>query len=229
MSIRNLLDRFATKRAPEATPGCGCPEGPVRDPDFSAALTALGAKLARADGRTDQVEYDSFVEAFPPEPRAAADVRRLYSLAGGTTLGFESYARRIGKRYGQCPEVLEKVLDGLFHVARADGAVTRDELAYLERVSDLVGLSPLRFRRIRGEHMGVAKDDPYRLLEVPPDATDEIVRAAWKRKMIAHHPDKAVGRGLSDEGIAAEARRASAINAAYETVMHERRAYLGAA
>ncbi len=70
---------------------------------------------------------------------------------------------------------------------------------------------------------------PYRVLDVAPDATDEIVRAAWKRGMIAHHPDKAVGLGLSAEGVAAEARRASAINAAFEAVMLERRAYLGAA
>ncbi|OYX31622.1 MAG: molecular chaperone DjlA [Caulobacterales bacterium 32-69-10] len=226
MSLLSILSRIAPRRAPVPASDCGCVD---KDPDFSAALTALGAKLARADGRTDQIEYDSFVEAFPPEPRAAADVRRLYSLAEGTTLGFESYARRIGKRYGQCPEVLEKILDGLFHVARSDGAVTADELSYLQRVSDLVGLSPLRFRRLRGEHMGVAADDPYRVLDVAPDATDEIVRAAWKRGMIAHHPDKAVGRGLSAEGVAAEARRASAINAAFEAVMLERRAYLGAA
>jgi DnaJ like chaperone protein len=227
MGLRRILSRLAPRRAP--APDCGCPDRPGGDPDFSAALTALGAKLARADGRVDAVEYASFVETFPPEPKAAADVRRLYSLAGGTTLGFEGYARRIGKRYGRCPEILEKVIDGLFRIAGSDGAVTADELAYLERVSDLVGLPPLRFRRLRGEHLGVAADDPYRLLDVAPDAPDEAVRAAWKRALVRHHPDKAVGRGLSDDRVAAEERQASAINAAYEVVMHERRAYLGAA
>ena len=227
MTFRSILSRLGFGPAP--APDCGCPQQPGGDPDFSAALTALGAKLARADGRVDAVEYDSFVETFPPEPRAAADVRRLYSLAGGTTLGFESYARRIGKRYGRCPDILEKVVDGLFRVAGADGAVTADELAYLERVSDLVGLSPLRFRRLRGEHLGVPVDDPYRVLDVAPDATDEAVRAAWKQALLQHHPDKAVGRGLSDERVAAAEKQASAINTAFEAVMHERRAYLGAA
>lgn len=227
MGLRQILSTLAPRRAP--APDCGCPDQVGGDPQFSAALTALGAKLARADGHADQVEYDSFVETFPPEPKAAADVRRLYSLAGGTTLGFESYARRIGKRYGRCPDILERVVDGLFRVAGADGRVTPDELAYLERVSDLVGLSPLRFRRLRGEHLGVPADDPYRVLEVPPDAPDEVVRAAWKRAMVEHHPDKAVGRGLSEERVAAEQKQASAINAAFEAVMHERRAFLGAA
>lgn len=227
MGLRNILSSLASRRAPARD--CGCPDQPGGDPGLSAALTALGAKLARADGRTDPVEFHSFLETFPPDPKAAADVRRLYSLAGGTTLGFESYARRIGKRYGRCPDVLEKVIDGLFRVARSDGVVTADELAYLERVSDLVGLSPLRFRRLRAEHLGVPADDPYRVLDVAPDAPDEVVRKAWKQALLRHHPDKAIGRGLSDERLAAAERRASAINAAFEAVMHERRAYFGAA
>jgi DnaJ-domain-containing protein 1 len=56
-----------------------------------------------------------------------------------------------------------------------------------------------------------------------------MVRAAWKRALIAYHPDKAMGEGLSEDAVAARARKASAVNAAYEAVMHERRAYLGAA
>ena len=44
---------------------------------------------------------------------------------------------RLRKRYGACPQLLEDVLDGLFHIAASDGAVTGDELAYLERVCEL--------------------------------------------------------------------------------------------
>lgn len=225
MDLRRIFSSFVFGRA--ATRDCGCADGV--DADLSAAVTALGAKLARADGRADAAELHSFLEVFPPEPKAAADVRRLYALAGGTTLGFESYARRIGKRYGRCPEILERIVDGLFYVAGSDGAVTADELAYLERVSDLMGLPPLRFRRLRNRHLGVPADDPYQLLDVAPDASDEAVRAAWKRALVEHHPDKAAGRGLSGDRVEASQKRASAINAAFDAVMHERRAYLGAA
>ena len=34
-------------------------------------------------------------------------------------------------------------------------------LEYLARVSDLFGLSPLTFRRLKATHMGMAADDPY--------------------------------------------------------------------
>jgi DnaJ like chaperone protein len=227
MTLARILSGLARRRAQPRD--CGCPDQPGSDPAFAAALTALGAKLARADGRADAIEYDSFVAAFPHEPKAATDVRRLFSLAGETTLGFESYARRIGKRYGRCPELLEKVVDGLFQVAQSDGVITAEELAYIERVSSLIGLSPLAFRRLRAARLGAPADDPYRVLDVAPDASDDAVRAAWRRGMREHHPDRATGSGLSKDAIAAAAARASALNAAFEAVMSERRLLLGAA
>jgi DnaJ like chaperone protein len=208
---------------------CGCPDTAEADPGLSAAVTALGAKLARADGRSDGDEFDSFVEAFPPGPNAERDIRRLYALAGQSIHGYEAYARRIGKQYGGCPQLLEKLVDGLFHVAEADGVVSNDELAYLERVAQLVGLSPLSFRRLRTDHLGAPADDPYRVLGVAADASDEVVRAAWKRALVAHHPDKATGLGLPEDKIADAHARTRAINAAFEAVVRERRAYASAA
>jgi DnaJ like chaperone protein len=230
MSVWRAITRFG-RFGFKPEDDCGCPETmPGADPAFSAAVTALGAKLARADGRADEVEFDSFIEAFRPDERATQDVHRLYRLARETTLGFEGYAKGLARRYGRCPKVLERVLDGLFHVAKADGAVSGGEIAFIERVGHLFGLSPLTIRRLRNEHLGPAAGDPYHLLGVPPDAPDDTVRAAWKRALSAHHPDRAVGQGLSSDRIEQASARASAINAAFDAVMHERRTMvLGAA
>ena len=227
MRFLQILSGLAFWQAPARD--CGCPGSTNSDPNLTAAVTALGAKLARADGRSDAVEFDSFVEAFPPGPRAERDIRRLYALAGETIHGYEGYARSIGKRYGRCHQLLEHLVDGLFHVAEADGAVTHDELAYLERVAQLVGLSPLSFRRLRADHLGAPADDPYRVLGVAADASDEVVRAAWKRALVEHHPDKLAGQGQPKDIIEAAEGRASALNAAFEAVMRERRAFASAA
>ena len=65
-------------RARAAKPSCpDCPDGlPGEDARFSAAVTALGAKLAQADGRADHDEYRAFSEVFQPEPASERDVRR---------------------------------------------------------------------------------------------------------------------------------------------------------
>jgi DnaJ like chaperone protein len=201
-----------------------CPPGlPGEDPAFSTAVTALGAKLARADGEAQAAEYDTFSMIFQAENGSEGGIRRLYQLARQTTRGFEGYARRLRKRYGACPQVLEDVLDGLFHIAASDGAVTGDELAYLERVSELFGLSPLTFRRLKATHLGAANDDPYVILGVAPDAPDALVRAAWRAQLSQAHPDRARARGLPAEFIEVAEAKAAAINAAYGQVVRERK------
>jgi DnaJ like chaperone protein len=201
-----------------------CPPGlPGEDPAFSTAVTALGAKLAKADGQAHADEYDAFAEVFQPEPASLGNVRRLYQLARQTTRGFESYARRLSKRYRHCPQLLEDVLDGLFYVATADGAVTADELVYLERVSELFGQSPLVFRRVKATHLGAEANDPYTVLGVAHDAPDADLRAAWKAQLSEAHPDRARARGLPNEFIEVAEAKAASINAAFDTVMRERR------
>lgn len=201
-----------------------CPAGlPGEDPAFTTAVTALGAKLARADGRADSDEFEAFAQVFQPDVRAERDVHRLYDLARQTTHGFESYARRLAKRYRNCPALLEDVLDGLFHIARADGAVTIDEMNYLERVGELFNLSPLTFRRLKATHVGAGPDDPYVVLGVLPDVGDDELRSAWKTALVEVHPDRARARGLPLEFIEVAEAKAAAINAAFDQVVKERR------
>lgn len=227
MSFWRNITSLAARRARE--PDCGCPERmPGDDPQFSAAVTALGAKLARADGQPDDSEFAAFSEVFQANDASSRNVRRLYNFAGQTMRGYESYARQLRKRYSGCPQLLEDVLDGLFHIAISDGAVTSREIDYLERVASLFGLSPLAFRRIKATHLGAPADDPYVILDVAPDAPDETVRAAWRNALSAAHPDRALSRGLPVEFVEVAEAKSAAINAAYHQVTRERKELLAA-
>ncbi len=223
MSFWRTIAGLAARRVDDAE--CpDCPPGPPgEDPAFTTAVTALGAKLAKADGRADQDEFDTFATVFQPDSGSERNVHRLYDLARQTTRGFESYAKRLAKRYGSCPQLLEDVLDGLFHIAASDGAVTADELEYLEAVAVLFGLSALTFRRLKATHLGAGADDPYVILGVLPDASDEVVRAAWRQQVSASHPDRARARGLPGEFIEVAEAKTASINAAFDAVMKERR------
>jgi DnaJ like chaperone protein len=200
-----------------------CVDRPGSDPAFSTAVTALGAKLARADGQANGVEFAAFAEAFQPDAGSERNIRRLYDLARQTTHGFESYAKRLAKRYGGCPLLLEDVMDGLFHIAKADGAVTGGEIAYLERVAELFGFSPLTFKRLSATHLGQEEDDPYLVLGIAPDASDDELHAAWRTAIAAAHPDRARARGLPEDFVEIAESKAAAINAAYDAAVSERR------
>jgi DnaJ like chaperone protein len=227
MTFWRNITSLAARRARE--PDCGCPEGlPGSDPQFSAAVTALGAKLAKADGRADVGEYQAFAEVFQPDEGSQRNVRRLYDLARQTTRGFESYARQLKKRYSGCPQLLEDVLDGLFYIAKSDGAVTSHEETYLQKVAELLGVSPLSFRRLKATHLGAGADDPYVVLDVEPDAPDDVVRTKWRQALSAAHPDRVLSRGLPQEYLEVAHAKSAAINAAFNQVMRERRELVGA-
>src|SRR5688500_14351282 len=101
--------RKIASRAARRVDGADCPDCPPglpgEDPAFTTAVTALGAKLARADGRVHELEYDGFLEVFTPDEGSERNIQRLFDLARQTTRGYESYARRLAKRYRNCPQL----------------------------------------------------------------------------------------------------------------------------
>ena len=220
--IASLFGRRPAQR--QTTSDCGCPETlPEQDPAFTSAITALGAKLLSKDRRGANGAFEAFSQEFPAAPGSGWQVRRFFGLARQSSLGVESYAESITRRYGRCPNVLERALDGLFRLAKSDGVVTGEEMAILERVGDRFGLSPLGFDHVKARHLGRV-EDPYGLLKVEPSATNEAVHAAWKIAAVALHPDRLAGQGASAGEVAQAEAAAKSLNAAYEAVMRERTA-----
>ena len=201
-------------------PNCG-PD--ANDLEFTAAVVGLGAKLAKADGLVTIDEVAAFSRVFRSTPDDEPAMRRVFDIARQTVLGYESYARRIGKRYRDRPCLLEGVLDGLFQIAGSDGAITGDELAYLKSVSDLFEFSDDTFRRIKASHLGQDSDDPYAVLGVRNDASFEEIRAAYRRLMLENHPDTVTGAKSAPreyEPVAHE--KSAAITTAYARIRADR-------
>jgi len=192
------------------------------DVGFTAAVVGLGAKMAKADGRVTDDEIMVFSRVFQTAPKDAAAVRRVFNLAQQTVNGYESYARKIGRKYAARPCLLEGVLDGLFMIATADGVVTEDELSYLQTVSEAFGFTEATFRRIKASHMGADRDDPYHILGVPHDAEFEEIRKVYRRLMADNHPDRVLQNGAPREFENAAHEKAATITSAYARIRAER-------
>lgn len=192
------------------------------DVGFTAAVVGLGAKIAMADGEVTDDEIMVFSRVFKAAPEDADAVRRVFNLARQTVRGYESYARRIGKKYKGRPCLLEGVLDGLFQIATADGVVTVEELEYLETVSEAFGFSNADFLRIKGLHLGPDPEDPYNVLGVRHDAEFNDIRAAYRRLMAANHPDRVLAGSGGDIREEEAHDRAAAITSAYARIRADR-------
>jgi DnaJ like chaperone protein len=192
------------------------------DMDFAAAVVALAAKMAKADGRSTLDEAAAFRAAFPISPDDRPMFDRLFKLAQETVHGFEGYAKRIGRRYVAKPCLLEDVLDILFSVAIADGAITPSEETYLARVAELFGFTETEFARLSAPYFPDRAPDPYSIIGVEISASDEDIRKAWMRLMGDNHPDTFIARGAPADFVKAAHEKAAAINAAYEAIKSSR-------
>lgn len=190
-----------------------------RDAAFTFALIALSAKMAVSDGVVTPSEWRAFQRNVVVPPESERQVERLFRLAQQDVAGFETYARKIRRNFAKNPEMLEHVLDGLFHIAAADGVVHEAELGYLRAISDLFGFDEARFEQIMAQHVALeAGADPYAVLGLVPDAPPEEVKRVYRTLVAEHHPDRLIAKGVPEELIALATARLQAINAAYRQI-----------
>lgn len=193
---------------------------------FSVAIIALSAKMAKADGIVTDKEVQAFRDIFEFPADQEKNVARLYNLARQDVAGFEAYAEKLASLCVTCAEncpVLEDVLDGLFHIAKADGLVHEKEMAFLARVAEIFEMSEARFEQIRARHLYPDRD-PYKILGVSPNDDFTTIRRRYHGLVYENHPDRLVSRGVPEEFHAIANERMAALNAAYEEIEKERRA-----
>jgi DnaJ like chaperone protein len=201
----------------------GNPRPPEKSVAFTIGMIALGAKMAKADGVVTEVEIAAFKQVFHIPENELAGVARVFNLAKQDTAGFETYARQIAKLFDERHEILEDVLDGLFHIAKADNAYHPGEHGFLAKVAEIFGFSPDDFVRIRARHVAL-NDDPYVILGLPHGAAVEDIRRRYRELVREYHPDRHIAAGLPEEMIEIATERLQKVNEAYERIMTEKAA-----
>ncbi len=201
----------------------GAPFGrPPRDVLFTMGLVALSAKMAKADGIVVDREIKAFEQVVEVPAEEHDRVSRLYRLAMETTDGFEAYAQQIADAFKDEPALLEDVLDGLFHIAKADEAVHEAEFAYVKDVATIFSFSQQDFERIAARHVRLA-DDPYLILNASRDMSDDELKRHYRKLVAENHPDREIARGLPPEAVKIATERLATINAAWERIAAERK------
>ena len=191
---------------------------------FSVAMIALSAKMAKADGVVTQEEVRAFHEIFHVPETERRNVSRLYDLARQDVAGYESYAARLAGMCGSgepgCP-VMEDILDGLFHIAKADGVLHEREVEFLSNVSGILGFDEHGFRRIMARHAELGEADPYVVLGLTRGTPFAEVRKRYRELVKENHPDKFLAHGLPEEFMVIAHDRIAAINLAYGAIEKE--------
>ena len=189
---------------------------------FTVAMVALTAKMAKADGVVTEDEVAAFSELFHIPPGEERNVARLFNLAKQDVAGYEYYARRIASLFADEPQTLEDILDGLFHIAKADNLIHDAELAYLRRVAELLGFDAHQFGCIKARHVHPEASDPYLILDIERSASVDELKRHYRSLVAETHPDRLIARGVPEEFVTIANDRLAAINDAWSRIRSER-------
>lgn len=114
-----------------------------------------------------------------------------------------------------------QLLSFLVMIAQADGLVVEQEVAALQDVAYSLGISPADLDSMLNLRNGSNNlDAAYKVLGINADATDDEVKAAYRKMALKHHPDRVATLG-EDVRKAAE-KKFQEINEAKEIIYKAR-------
>jgi len=191
---------------------------PEKSVAFTIAVIALGAKMAKADGQVTRDEVLAFREVFQISKADEAQAARVFNLARQDVAGFDIYAQKIARMFGDGADLLTTLVEGLFHMAVADGDYHPAEDEFIAEVARIFGLSEKKFTCLRSRYVPGAAPDPYSVLGVPEGADLARIRAIYRKLVRENHPDAMVAKGLPAEAIALANTRLATINRAWDEI-----------
>ena len=160
---------------------------PDNEVPFTVGVIVLSAKMAKADGSVAADEVKAFQEAFKVSAALMKQVAPAFNSAKRDAVNFEACAEQLVTLFKGNRKLLEDVLDGLFHIAKADGEVHRQEEQFLGEVAKLFGFTVSEFNSIKARHLVAAKRNPYDVLGVKPSIairTSRVTTACFLRTAI---------------------------------------------
>ena len=191
---------------------------PEKSVAFTIAVIALGAKMAKSDGSVKKEEVKVFRRIFHiPESEVAA-AGKVFDLARQDVAGYDVYARRIRKMFGERHQTLLDLMESLFHIALADGEYHPKEDEFLLNVNEIFGFSGRDFLKLKARFVEVEMD-AHEILGVEPYSNIKEIKRAYKDKVLECHPDKLIARGMPEEAIKLAQTKLSQINNAYEQLV----------
>ena len=200
--------------------------------DISVSLLVLTAAIMKADGKVLKSELN-YVKRYLTDTFGTVKAQELLTLLRDLlqkNIDIVAVCNQI--RMNTTFSTRVNILDYLFGIAYADGHCSVEENQMLNRIARLLHISDTYVYSIRSRHAGTRSGsysysgststgkDPYAVLGIDKNATDDDVKKAYRRLAMKYHPDRVETMG---EEIKRNAEKQfKEINEAYEKIKKDR-------
>ena len=185
---------------------------------FALCIIVLSAKIAKADGQVSKEEIYTFKEKFNIQAEEMSEVSKIFNEAKKSSFGFKNIADQVGNLFSDNKVLLEQLLNNLFYIAEADGLTSINELEVLKSISQSFHFNETDFQRIFHSRLNNKESDPYKILGVTREDSDNNIRKKWIEFNKEHHPDYLIANGMPKEFIKEANKELSSINLAYDKI-----------
>ena len=185
---------------------------------FALCIIVLSAKIAKADGQVTKEEIYTFKEKFNIQAEEMSEVSKIFNEAKKSSFGFKNIADQVGNLFSDNKVLLEQLLNNLFYIAEADGLTSINELKVLRSISQSFHFNETDFQRIFHSRLNNKESDPYKILGVTREDSDNNIRKKWIELSKEHHPDYLIAKGMPKEFIKEANKELSSINLAYDKI-----------
>ena len=197
---------------------------------FRFSLLVLASYIIKADGKVMHSEME-FVRQFLRANFGEAAVHDgeqilLKLFEKQKEMGSLQYRGIIDSAARQMAQNLDysarlQLLDFLVIIAKADGHVHSSEVQALKDITLALGLSLSDLDSMLNLNEGADNlEAAYKVLGISPSATDQEVKAAYRKLALQHHPDRVAT--LGDDVKKAAERKFKEINDAKEKIFKAR-------
>lgn len=198
---------------------------------FLFSMLVMASYIIRADGRIMHSEMEfvrNFLRRTFGEAAAGEGQQILLNLFEQrkqmderNPMAFKNTIRDCGKQIATnlTYEQRLQLLVFLVEIAKSDGHVCNEEIEALKEVATYMGLSIKEVESMLNLGSN-SLEGAYKVLEISPAATNEEVRAAYRRLALKHHPDKVATLGEDIKKAAEE--KFQSINNAKEQIYKAR-------
>lgn len=186
---------------------------------FFMSLLVLSSAVIRADGQVRQSELN-YVRAFIRQNFGENLVDEAMNVLDGLnrqSVDIYSVGAQIAANMNYSQRL--QLFHYLAGIANSDGDFTASERDVLQVIASAIQISNSDAASVLAMYYKEA-ESAYEVLEIQPTATDDEVKAAYRRMAMKHHPDKVATLGPEVQKAAAEKFRK--IQEAYETIKRER-------
>lgn len=187
--------------------------------DFGVSLIVLIAAVMKADGKVLKSELDYvkrfFISQFGPE--TTHEALQLLRDMLKKDIPLRDVCTQIRNNMDYASRL--QLIHILYNISAADNRFEPAEIKVIKSIADNLGISDSDYESIRNMFIP-ATDAAYRVLEVERTATDEELKAAYRRMALKYHPDKVSHLGEDFRKPAEE--KFKAVNEAWEKIRKER-------